>query len=53
MTALITVKIKTPIVRLWHCDAGGNYSEYSGKGMQATDYGGVHFLRGRQTTDAG
>ena len=40
------------IVDIWHCDAGGNYSEYGGSGMQSTDYTSVHFLRGRQTTDA-
>ena len=40
------------IVDIWHCDAGGNYSEYGGAGMQDADYKGVHFLRGRQTTDA-
>ena len=60
MAALITVKNKSAncaamagaMVDIWHCDAGGNYSEYGGAGMQATDYKGVHFLRGRQTTDA-
>ncbi len=42
------------IVDIWHCDAGGNYSEYGGGGMQSTDYTGssYHFLRGRQTTDS-
>ncbi|MES1216773.1 MAG: intradiol ring-cleavage dioxygenase [Bacteroidota bacterium] len=40
------------IVDIWHCDAGGNYSEYGGSGMQSTNYTSVHFLRGRQTTDA-
>lgn len=40
------------LVDIWHCDAEGNYSEYGGSGMQATNYTGVHFLRGRQTTDA-
>lgn len=40
------------IVDIWHCDAGGNYSEYGGSGMQSTNYTAVHFLRGRQTTDA-
>lgn len=40
------------IVDIWHCDAEGNYSEYGGSGMQATNYQAVHFLRGRQTTDA-
>ncbi len=33
------------IVDLWHCDKDGNYSEYSG-------FTTVHFLRGRQVTDA-
>jgi protocatechuate 3,4-dioxygenase beta subunit len=40
------------IVDVWHCDKDGNYSEYGGTGMQATDYTAVHFLRGRQTTDS-
>ena len=40
------------IVDIWHCDRAGNYSEYGGTGMQSTDYTGVHFLRGRQTTDS-
>jgi protocatechuate 3,4-dioxygenase beta subunit len=40
------------IVDIWHCDAEGNYSEYGGSGMQSTNYTAVHFLRGRQTTDA-
>jgi protocatechuate 3,4-dioxygenase beta subunit len=40
------------LVDIWHCDAEGNYSEYGGSGMQSTNYTGVHFLRGRQTTDA-
>ncbi|MCF0065705.1 intradiol ring-cleavage dioxygenase [Dyadobacter chenwenxiniae] len=40
------------LVDIWHCDAGGNYSEYGGSGMQSTNYTHVHFLRGRQTTDA-
>jgi protocatechuate 3,4-dioxygenase beta subunit len=40
------------IVDIWHCDAAGNYSEYGGTGMQSTNYTSVHFLRGRQTTDA-
>jgi protocatechuate 3,4-dioxygenase beta subunit len=26
--------------------------EYGGTGMQSTNYTGVHFLRGRQTTDS-
>lgn len=40
------------LVDIWHCDAQGNYSEYGGTGMQSTNYQSVHFLRGRQTTDA-
>jgi protocatechuate 3,4-dioxygenase beta subunit len=40
------------IADVWHCDAAGNYSEYGGGGMQSTDYTSVHFLRGRQTTNA-
>jgi protocatechuate 3,4-dioxygenase beta subunit len=40
------------LVDIWHCDAEGNYSEYGGTGMQATNYQSVHFLRGRQVTNA-
>lgn len=40
------------IVDVWHCDKDGNYSEYGGTGMQSTNYTSVHFLRGRQVTDA-
>lgn len=40
------------IVDIWHCDADGAYSEYGGGGMQSSNYQSVHFLRGRQTTDA-
>jgi len=40
------------LVDIWHCDAEGNYSEYGGSGMQSTNYQSLHFLRGRQTTDA-
>lgn len=40
------------LVDIWHCDAEGNYSEYGGSGSQSTNYTSVHFLRGRQTTDA-
>ncbi|QNF32111.1 intradiol ring-cleavage dioxygenase [Adhaeribacter swui] len=40
------------IVDIWHCDAEGNYSEYGGTGMQSTNLQSVHFLRGRQVTDA-
>jgi protocatechuate 3,4-dioxygenase beta subunit len=44
--------LKDALVDIWHCDAAGAYSEYGGSGIQATDYTAVHFLRGRQTTDA-
>ncbi len=40
------------IVDIWHCDAKGEYSEYGGTSMQATNYTSVHFLRGRQVTDS-
>lgn len=40
------------IVDIWHCDKDGYYSEYGGTGMQTIDYTAVHFLRGRQVTDA-
>ena len=40
------------IVDIWHCDKDGNYSEYGGTGMQSTNYTSVHFLRGRQVTNA-
>jgi protocatechuate 3,4-dioxygenase beta subunit len=40
------------LVDIWHCDAEGNYSEYGGSGSQSTNYQSVHFLRGRQTTNA-
>lgn len=36
-------------VEIWHCDAAGNYSEYSQPGFNGT---GQTFLRGVQTTDA-
>lgn len=36
-------------VDIWHCDANGNYSEYSGQ--IDGDFTNKHFLRGRQTTD--
>jgi protocatechuate 3,4-dioxygenase beta subunit len=53
LTVNITVKngnnncaaLKDALVDIWHCDADGTYSEY---GSAAA----VHFLRGRQTTDA-
>lgn len=40
------------IVDIWHCDKDGNYSEYGGTGMQSVNYTTVHFLRGRQVTNA-
>jgi protocatechuate 3,4-dioxygenase beta subunit len=60
MTARITIgntnnscaALASAIVDIWHCDAQGNYSEYGGGGMQSTNYQSVHFLRGRQVTDA-
>lgn len=44
--------VANALVDIWHCDRAGNYSEYGGSGMQSTNYTTVHFLRGRQTTDA-
>jgi protocatechuate 3,4-dioxygenase beta subunit len=44
--------LQNVLVDVWHCDKDGNYSEYGGTAMQATNYQAVHFLRGRQTTDA-
>jgi Dioxygenase len=44
--------LSNAIVDIWHCDKDGYYSEYGGSGMQSVDYTAVHFLRGRQTTDA-
>ncbi|HEX8428415.1 intradiol ring-cleavage dioxygenase [Hymenobacter sp.] len=60
LTAKITIKnssnncavLSGALVDIWHCDAEGSYSEYGGNGMQATNYQAVHFLRGRQITDA-
>ncbi|RRB02882.1 dioxygenase family protein [Larkinella rosea] len=60
LTVKITVQNKNAscaalagaLVDIWHCDAAGNYSEYGGTGMQSTNFQSVHFLRGRQTTDA-
>jgi protocatechuate 3,4-dioxygenase beta subunit len=40
------------IVDIWHCDKDGYYSEYGGAGMQSANFTSVHFLRGRQVTDA-
>jgi protocatechuate 3,4-dioxygenase beta subunit len=44
--------LASAIVDIWHCDKDGYYSEYGCGGMQPIDYTAVHFLRGRQTTDA-
>jgi protocatechuate 3,4-dioxygenase beta subunit len=44
--------ISGAIVDIWHCDKDGYYSEYGGTGMQSVNYTAVHFLRGRQVTDA-
>ena len=60
MTLKITVQNKNngcsalegAIVDIWHCDKDGYYSEYGGTGMQSVNLAAVHFLRGRQTTDA-
>lgn len=60
MTAKITIAnvnnncegLAGALVDIWHCDAEGNYSEYGGTQMQSTNYQSVHFLRGRQVTDA-
>ncbi|MCC9136102.1 intradiol ring-cleavage dioxygenase [Pontibacter silvestris] len=60
MTANITIgntnnnctSLEGAIVDIWHCDAEGNYSEYGGTNMQSSNYQSVHFLRGRQVTDA-
>jgi protocatechuate 3,4-dioxygenase beta subunit len=40
------------ILDIWHCDKDGYYSEYGGSGMQSANFTSVHFLRGRQVTDA-
>lgn len=40
------------IVDIWHCDADGYYSEYGGSGVQQVNLTSVHFLRGRQVTNA-
>lgn len=60
MTTTITIgkvsnscaALEGAIVDIWHCDAEGNYSEYGNTQMQSTNYTNVHFLRGRQVTDA-
>ncbi|MBT1708967.1 intradiol ring-cleavage dioxygenase [Fulvivirgaceae bacterium PWU5] len=40
------------IVDVWHCDKDGYYSEYGGTQMQQQDFTSMHFLRGRQVTNA-
>ncbi len=40
------------LVDIWHCDAAGQYSEYGGTGLQSVNLTNVHWLRGRQTTNA-
>jgi protocatechuate 3,4-dioxygenase beta subunit len=40
------------LVDIWQCDKDGYYSEYGGTGMQSANFSTVHFLRGRQATDA-
>lgn len=40
------------LVDVWQCDKDGNYSQYGGNQLQATNYSNQNFLRGRQTTDA-
>ncbi|WP_395064312.1 T9SS type A sorting domain-containing protein [Flavobacterium sp.] len=40
------------LVDIWHCDKDGYYSEYGGTAMQTANFTTVHFLRGRQITDA-
>lgn len=60
LTITITVKnvnnscavLADAIVDIWHCDKDGYYSEYGGTQMQSVNYTTVHFLRGRQTTNA-
>lgn len=37
------------LVDVWHCDAVGDYSEYT---MRSGNLNDTHFLRGRQTSDA-
>ncbi len=39
-------------VDIWHCDKDGYYSEYGGSELQPVDYTHLHFLRGRQVTNA-
>src|SRR4029450_6554977 len=42
--------VSNATVEIWHCDAAGNYSEYSQPGFDGTSQ---TFLRGVQTTDSG
>ena len=44
--------LENAIVDIWHCDKDGYYSEYGGTAMQSQNFTSVHFLRGRQITDA-
>lgn len=47
------VAIEGARVDIWHCDAQGNYSGFSGQGSDAiNDTSGQSFLRGTQMTDA-
>ncbi|MFY0625506.1 MAG: intradiol ring-cleavage dioxygenase [Reichenbachiella sp.] len=39
-------------VDIWHCDKDGLYSEYGNNAWQQEDLTNVHFLRGRQKTNA-
>ena len=48
LTLVLTVSNAS--VEIWHCDAAGNYSEYSQPGFDGT---GQTFLRGVQSTDSG
>lgn len=45
-------ELEGAIVDIWHCDKDGNYSQYGGTQMQATDYSNYTFLRGRQVTNS-
>ena len=44
--------IPNAVVDIWHPDAVGQYSGYSGQGDNNSDTSGESFLRGKQTTDA-
>ncbi|SEN21906.1 Dioxygenase [bacterium A37T11] len=60
LTAVITIAnvnndckpLEGVLVDIWHCDVNGDYSEYGGTQMQSTNYQSLHWLRGRQVTDA-